>query len=58
MMHHLYIIMENFNGSIGGQMLIMSMYRSILVQKLYHGTGKTGNLDVNFSRWGKHREFS
>ena len=23
-----------------------------------HGTGKTGNLDVNFSRQGKHREFS
>ena len=22
-----------------------------------HGTGKTGNLDVNFSRQGKHREF-
>ena len=22
-----------------------------------HGTGKTGNLVVNFSRWGKHREF-
>ena len=21
-----------------------------------HGTGKTGNLDVNFSRQGKHRE--
>ena len=23
-----------------------------------HGTGKTGNLTVNFSRQGKHREFS
>ena len=23
-----------------------------------HGTGKTGNLAVNFSRQGKHREFS
>ena len=23
-----------------------------------HGTGKTGNLDVHFSRQGKHREFS
>jgi len=23
-----------------------------------HATGKTGNLDVNFSRQGKHREFS
>ena len=23
-----------------------------------HGTGKTGNLHVNFSRQGKHREFS
>ena len=22
-----------------------------------HGTGKTGNLAVNFSRQGKHREF-
>ena len=22
-----------------------------------HSTGKTGNLDVNFSRQGKHREF-
>ena len=22
-----------------------------------HGTGKTGNLDFNFSRQGKHREF-
>ena len=23
-----------------------------------HGTGKTGNLKVNFSRQGKHREFA
>ena len=23
-----------------------------------HGTGKAGNLAVNFSRQGKHREFS
>ena len=23
-----------------------------------HGTGKTGNLALNFSRQGKHREFS
>ena len=23
-----------------------------------HGTGKTGNLAVNFSRQGKHREFN
>ena len=23
-----------------------------------HGTGKTGNLAVNFTRQGKHREFS
>ena len=23
-----------------------------------HGTGKTGNLDVDFSRQGKHRELS
>ena len=23
-----------------------------------HGTGKTGNLAVNFSRQGKHKEFS
>ena len=23
-----------------------------------HGTGKTGNLDVHFSRQGKHREFA
>ena len=23
-----------------------------------HGTGKTGNLAANFSRQGKHREFS
>ena len=23
-----------------------------------HGTGKTGNLEVHFSRQGKHREFA
>ena len=28
------------------------------VQQGDHGTGKTGNLAVNFSRQGKHREFS
>ena len=32
-------------------------YSSILMQG-GHSTGKTGNLAVNFSRQGKHREFS
>ena len=30
----------------------------ILLAQGGHGTGKTGNLAVNFSRQGKHREFS
>ena len=31
--------------------------RGLLVQGC-HGTGKTGNLKVHFSRQGKHREFA
>ena len=31
---------------------------SIMHKQGGHGTGKTGNLAVNFSRQGKHREFS
>ena len=30
----------------------------VVVKQGGHGTGKTGNLAVNFSRQGKHREFS
>ena len=33
------------------------VHRVVLVQG-GHGTGKTGNLAVNFARQGKHREFS
>ena len=47
-------------------LLISSMQRQLLnrestvlsVHQGGHGTGKTGNLAVNFSRQGKHREFS
>ena len=42
-----------------------SIYFMLVSYNLYipviqggHGTGKTGNLAVNFSRQGKHREFS
>ena len=41
--------------------LFFKQCMSIFEQKLGqggHGTGKTGNLAVNFSRQGKHREFS
>ena len=36
---------------------------SVRILQLYlnqgcHGTGKTGNLNVHFSRQGKHREFA
>ena len=34
------------------------MVTSIFSPQGGHGTGKTGNLAVNFPRQGKHREFS
>ena len=39
----------------------IDIVRKVICSKLNeggHGAGKTGNLDVNFSRQGKHREFS
>ena len=33
------------------------MYCFHVLQQGGHGRGKIGNLDVNFSRQGKHREF-
>ena len=36
--------------------LYIKLFLIVLIQGC-HGTGKTGNLKVHFSRQGKHREF-
>ena len=41
-----------------GQRLCRTTRRILSFEQGGHGTGKTGNLAVNFSRQGKHREFS
>ena len=53
--------MSNFYLTRGEDLLMIYSPAWALFAKNYqggHGTGKTGNLDVNFSRRGKHREFS
>ena len=37
---------------------LKSILDDVMLIQSGHGTGKTGNLAVNFSRQGKHREFS
>ena len=45
--------------SIGVSIISVGISTPLLATELQggHRTGKTGNLDVNFSRQGKHREF-
>ena len=44
-------------NSLRGYLRILNFVKLNITQG-GHGTGKTGNLAVNFSRQGKHREFS
>ena len=46
----------NINGNIPG-ILLKKLEKSWKYRQGGHGTGKTGNLVLTFSRQGKHKEF-